>query len=173
MKILICTVLSLLVFTANASVIYDFEGICSDGCSGIATGVLTLADSYTPGTQVADADFISFTYTSSSGSFAIPTDLALNRFNKGILPVSSGSSIEWVEIDAIQSGTSLHGCGVAGIPDTYFCPSAGFWSAEWAPFGITRDIGLSHTWTLVPVPPAVWLFGSGLLGLIGLAKRKA
>ena len=26
--------------------------------------------------------------------------------------------------------------------------------------------------TLVPVPPAVWLFGSGLIGLIGLARRK-
>jgi len=24
----------------------------------------------------------------------------------------------------------------------------------------------------VPVPPAVWLFGSGLLGLIGMARRK-
>jgi hypothetical protein len=24
----------------------------------------------------------------------------------------------------------------------------------------------------VPVPPAVWLFGSGLLGLIGIATRK-
>ncbi|MDH3888134.1 MAG: VPLPA-CTERM sorting domain-containing protein, partial [Gammaproteobacteria bacterium] len=24
----------------------------------------------------------------------------------------------------------------------------------------------------VPVPAAVWLFGSGLLGLIGMAKRK-
>ena len=26
--------------------------------------------------------------------------------------------------------------------------------------------------TVVPVPAAVWLFGSGLLGLIGIAKRK-
>ena len=25
----------------------------------------------------------------------------------------------------------------------------------------------------VPIPPAVWLFGSGLLGLIGIARRKA
>jgi hypothetical protein len=25
----------------------------------------------------------------------------------------------------------------------------------------------------VPVPPAVWLFGSGLLGMIGIARRKA
>ena len=26
--------------------------------------------------------------------------------------------------------------------------------------------------TAVPIPPAVWLFGSGLLGLVGLARRK-
>jgi hypothetical protein len=26
---------------------------------------------------------------------------------------------------------------------------------------------------VVPVPPAVWLFGSGLLGLIGIARRKS
>ena len=26
--------------------------------------------------------------------------------------------------------------------------------------------------TVIPAPPAVWLFGSGLLGLIGLARRK-
>ncbi|HEN46860.1 MAG TPA: VPLPA-CTERM sorting domain-containing protein, partial [Mizugakiibacter sp.] len=25
---------------------------------------------------------------------------------------------------------------------------------------------------VVPVPAAVWLFGSGLLGLIGMAKRR-
>ena len=27
--------------------------------------------------------------------------------------------------------------------------------------------------TVVPVPAAAWLFGSGLLGLVGLARRKA
>ena len=26
---------------------------------------------------------------------------------------------------------------------------------------------------LVPIPPALWLFGSGLLGLVGMARRKA
>jgi hypothetical protein len=25
----------------------------------------------------------------------------------------------------------------------------------------------------VPIPAALWLFGSGLLGLVGMAKRKA
>jgi hypothetical protein len=27
-------------------------------------------------------------------------------------------------------------------------------------------------WTVVPVPAAAWLFGSGLLGLVGMARRK-
>lgn len=26
--------------------------------------------------------------------------------------------------------------------------------------------------TVIPIPPAVWLFGSGLLGLVGMARRK-
>ncbi len=31
----------------------------------------------------------------------------------------------------------------------------------------------SITYSTVPIPSAVWLFGSGLIGLIGLARRKA
>jgi hypothetical protein len=37
--------------------------------------------------------------------------------------------------------------------------------------GLTLSID-SVTATIVPVPAAIWLFGSGLLGLIGLARRK-
>jgi hypothetical protein len=28
------------------------------------------------------------------------------------------------------------------------------------------------TFAVVPIPPAIWLFGSGLIGLIGIARRK-
>jgi len=31
---------------------------------------------------------------------------------------------------------------------------------------------LEYSLSAVPVPPAIWLFGSGLIGLIGLARRK-
>jgi hypothetical protein len=43
-----------------------------------------------------------------------------------------------------------------------------------ATFNIPRSTG-TVSWaqfTVVPVPAAVWLFGSGLLGLIGIARRK-
>ncbi|MGB5259520.1 MAG: hypothetical protein WBO34_03245 [Gammaproteobacteria bacterium] len=35
-----------------------------------------------------------------------------------------------------------------------------------------RIDNLSYTVNAVPVPPAIWLFGSGLLGLLGAARRK-
>ena len=37
---------------------------------------------------------------------------------------------------------------------------------------VRRFAPFSHDATYVPVPAAVWLFGSGLLGLIGMARRK-
>ena len=39
--------------------------------------------------------------------------------------------------------------------------------------GFTYELYLTGNVSTVPVPAAVWLFGSGLIGLIGLARRKA
>ncbi len=39
--------------------------------------------------------------------------------------------------------------------------------------GFTYELSLNGAVSAVPVPAAVWLFGSGLLGLIGIARRKA
>jgi hypothetical protein len=43
-------------------------------------------------------------------------------------------------------------------------------------FGLTDQTGVGFSGiveqTAVPVPAAVWLFGSGLLGLVGIARRK-
>lgn len=52
--------------------VFDGSGICDVlGCSGIATGVLTLADSYVVGADINAADFISFDYSSSDVNFEI------------------------------------------------------------------------------------------------------
>ena len=40
---------------------------------------------------------------------------------------------------------------------------------HWAHIGELRAFGTTSS---VPVPSAIWLFGSGLIGLIGIAKRK-
>lgn len=41
------------------------------------------------------------------------------------------------------------------------------------PLGLLDFTTLEINVSAVPVPPAVWLFGSGLIGLIGMARRKA
>ena len=33
-------------------------------------------------------------------------------------------------------------------------------------------MGFNYSITAIPIPPAIWLFGSGLLGLVGMARRK-
>ena len=54
-------------------------------------------------------------------------------------------------------------------------PAVEFFAAHIAGFDTTNGVDSAQFAgsTLVPVPAAVWLFGSGLLGLIGLARRKA
>ena len=56
--------------------------------------------------------------------------------------------------------------------------SAGNIGSAWGDFDMTQysevwDIKItSHADTVIPVPAAVWLFGSGLMGLVGVARRR-
>ena len=57
------------------------------------------------------------------------------------------------------------GLGVSGLwQDGTFTP---------IPDADITYIGATVTVNPVPVPPAVWLFGSGLLGLVGVARRRS
>jgi hypothetical protein len=49
------------------------------------------------------------------------------------------------------------------------------WFAFWLDNGegdFAKVDNIKVTATVVPVPPAVWLFGTGLLGLVGVARRR-
>jgi hypothetical protein len=96
------------------------------------------------------------------------------------------------------SGTLGFSILTSGDPDLALFPSLvshGYWSGtEFDFFGawlfdfsgggqgdVSKDprVGSNYSWAVhvgnvgaVPVPAAVWLFGSGLLGLIGMSRRK-
>jgi hypothetical protein len=53
------------------------------------------------------------------------------------------------------------------------CYSSSFGSRIGDPFSVGAPLITNITTTVVPVPAAIWLFGSGLIGLIGAARRKA
>ena len=73
--------------------------------------------------------------------------------------------IEFIELNLSSLSDGLH-------IDLFRCSSG---SVEGNDCQITNgnDVApFSHDATYVPVPAAVWLFGTGLLGLVGVARRK-
>ncbi|MBT8347954.1 MAG: hypothetical protein KJP24_00695 [Sulfurovum sp.] len=68
-------------------------------------------------------------------------------------------------IDQESNLLTLNGSGT--LTGNGFTPTAAVWT-----FSTSSLSSYSLDITAVPVPAAVWLFGSGLLGLIGIARRK-
>jgi hypothetical protein len=55
-----------------------------------------------------------------------------------------------------------------GIEDHLALSSGGLWNDEGTAISSVRG----YVAEVVPIPAALWLFGSGLLGLVGMARRK-
>ena len=89
------------------------------------------------------------------GGVVTAVSLLLN-FND---PVIGGMQIRfgYIDIDTPFGANMLHWNGGSG-------PQVGM--------GNTDNGFAGATYSAIPVPPAVYLFGSGLLGLVGMARRK-
>jgi hypothetical protein len=90
------------------------------------------------------------------------TDIILNGVSLGLS--TTGEYKNWTDF-VINSGF------IAGVNTLQFVVHNNPWSGGENPTGLRVD--MAGTATVVPVPAAVWLFGSGLLGLIGYSRRKA
>lgn len=60
-----------------------------------------------------------------------------------------------------------------GSTNTNGGSSSGSPTAHFGGFNFNSEVGGAHAASPTPVPSAAWLFGSGMLGLMGLGKRKA
>lgn len=92
-------------------------------------------------------------------SFRLTAD---SRATSGLFSVDGGGAVACAGL-----GSSLGGNLINGVTDTD-CDLAGLF--------VGVDITSRGTYQTVvgavPIPAAVWLFGSGLLGLVGMARRK-
>ena len=78
-------------------------------------------------------------------------------------------------VNSFSTTTTPFTGGVYGDGGNLFADISGAYS--WIEGIVTDDlnwsqVGQSYAVSAVPIPAAVWLFGSGLLGLVGMARRK-
>lgn len=115
-------------------------------------------------------------YVGTLGSFVDFNDFVFDPFTFGTQLWTFGSggntysfSMSTITIVSQTSNSiSLEGTGVASI--TGFDNTSGNFTLT---LNQNRQaFSFSSSASVVPVPAAVWLFGSGLIGLIGFARRK-
>jgi PEP-CTERM motif len=139
---------------ARADIVFDFSGVCDSGCTGTATGVLTLAESYTFGSDLTLASFVSFHYSSSDISFDVPKAAGL-LFSGGLNANGSIVGTDLAIVGEHEFGVFPGGEFVVDVTDT------------------GGDKGSTSDFTLVSggVPePTTWAMM--LLGFAGLSFAK-
>ncbi len=148
---------------ARADTVFDFSGVCDAGCTGTATGVLTLVDFFDDDNgMVDDATFISFAYSSSSGSL--------------LITLADGGSANGLLYDDGRPFGGLFVSSSTGLPFFHATPE-GFDVAT-TPDPGTDDVGSSFTFVQVSgaIPePSTWammLLGFAGLGYAGYRKAK-
>jgi len=150
---------------------FDFAGNLNSG-SGISTngGNLALFDD-------SDTSFTTALVIGSSGGQVVFTDNNDGSWNAEVFDVgnTSGGSITLSGNNnfslAMDWGAGYFGDtnnSLISSPDTYLVVFDGFDDLEKRISGNTLAVDMER----VPVPAAAWLFGSGLLGIIGFARRR-
>jgi len=95
-------------------------------------------------------------FGSFSGTFTVGSLLTGSFLNLNVLGLGGGDG--QFGADVVYTGGSLMGNLTGGRIEGVFQSSS-----------VVAKVGAV---TVVPVPAAVWLFGSGLIGLAGVARRK-
>ncbi len=170
-------VIALILSTSvKAAIVYDINRtietgtvtgfIETDGTLGVLTSanitnwVLTLSSP----TETTEINFANQnqTYLAGAGTVATATQLAFD-FN-----TSSG----WFLLQGPTGFWCLEiaGCSVRGYGETM--QLVGNTHTEYFHDGSATGLIMFAEVAAVPVPAAVWLFGSGLISLIGVARRK-
>lgn len=169
--------------TANASIIYDVDRAIGDGT---VTGYIT-TNGDTEGflTQDEIVDW-SLTLTPETGVTGTITSNPLNSnvfiFGSAVTATATELSYDFTPADTttfmLFSGLNLFWClettgcnDAADLSEHIGSGTVATQSVDYS--GFTGENSLVFaTATVVPVPAAVWLFGSGLIGLAGFARRK-
>jgi hypothetical protein len=129
----------------------------------------TISDGVTSFTETSALDYVAFTLTTNASGNITYWDINTNEKNYSTPSWTVNEQAHQLITAHTQNVTrdisSLNECISIRIDST--CDSVSIDRGE-----VNNNPGQWNTNTVIPVPAAFWLFGSGLLGLIGIARRK-
>jgi len=172
MKKIICTVICLLAplstYAANLGFLGNVPPTVSDTRNALTPGAYDDYYTFFAVSDVTDATISFALEQSTTGIFqagAVTIQLFEGVSSPAGSPIASGSSSGGL------AGASFPGVSFLAdlmINTTYTVRTAFSFGINGT--GVTANATTSVS--AVPVPAAVWLFGSGLIGLVGVARRK-
>ena len=138
---------------------YDPTGAVVGG-SAVVTGVLETTG-LLPGVNLTSpTPFFGFKWTAHDSTFT----------NNGNGTVTGNHPFDWgatpnIPVVVVWDTTSVAGRWIALDGDNNGIPGTAMTAGPFTGFSPFFDVA-------VPIPAAAWLFGSGLLGLVGVARRR-
>lgn len=174
LKNILCTCcLFLLSFEALAStynfdgelVVYDTSGTPFGPTSASGYVDFDLSTGLGSGGTITEAGAKIGTIFSDIQIAGIGGDLFTVDFTVNVFDSTFTGSLVWEILELVDGSLTVvtvdgNGDSIPGLPLSDETPFPGF------------SMALNGSLTSVPLPATVWLFGTGLIGLIGLARRK-
>lgn len=149
----------------------------------LGNGAANPTGSFTTGFIFSGAPFVPFTFGSGFDADITGGALTINSLDFGgnfgggqdflLAPDAGTLDVLWVNQDGLTAGGNDYNVAFRWSHDITSAedPSLAFtsFSARWVLEGVATVEGTTNP---VPVPAAVWLFGSGLAGIAGVARRR-
>ncbi|MDH3871398.1 MAG: VPLPA-CTERM sorting domain-containing protein [Gammaproteobacteria bacterium] len=162
------------------------HAVLVEGSISISGGFIPVDDVWAP-VDLADSTGVDFdgtgTVDQATGDFSGSLGSTATMTDFQFLPVLDPNPVNvWVvdgftfELNSVD--VDFQTANFLGLSGTGYIFGNGFdrTRSEWFLTGQTAD-DVTFSWsssnnTIIPVPAAVWLFGSGLIGLAGVARRR-
>ena len=145
--------------------------------NGSAFAALSPSSNFSPwaGGFQGDISYLKGTYTTGGKSYAYSLGSATGQVWGGAGTGNTGDNAGSTNL--YGQGPDTENIGLGSLEDLYAVTGNGSAQNPVQSYILGTNLTLTSAGTLevgtVPLPAAVWLFGSGLLGLIGVGRRRA